>query len=67
MIVAFYETHTDEELAVGPQGKPQTVNATGPGIWSDAVQQWLLDDAHVRFVPHNSTYVEHLSNETRSV
>jgi len=41
MIVEFYDTHTDAEIADGPQGKPQTVNATGPGIWSDALHRWL--------------------------
>ena len=45
-IVTFYERHTDEEIAVGPQEKPQTVNATGPGIWTDTLHERVSMDTH---------------------
>eukprot|EP00038_Savillea_parva_P019601 m.28025 g.28025 ORF g.28025 m.28025 type:complete len:582 (+) comp4477_c0_seq1:49-1794(+) len=48
-IIEFYEVHTDAEIENGPQNKPQTINATGPGIWSDAVHEWLGEQHHVFF------------------
>lgn len=60
-IVTFYEMHTDEEIAVGPQGKPQTVNATGPGIWTDTLHEWFEQEHHLYFdenktVPNETHY-----------
>jgi hypothetical protein len=56
MIIEFYDSNTDEEIAVGPQGRPQTVNATGPGIWSDAVHRWLGNEHRIYF-DENKTVV----------